>query len=165
MADNSLSQEFIKQRQERVYILYRSGMTQTAISKVLSISVPMVHSDIQAYVKMLYDSMKVTANLQKVIQVDRLDYLAERISTQVKKGDLKAVQVALNIAVNKSKLLGLDSEVSNKTEDFPVDVNFAEVSVDGEGEQSQNMNSVRLSEMDDETLKKLYFQNLQESSI
>lgn len=164
MADNSLSQEFIKQRQERVYLLYRSGMTQTTIAKALSLSVPQVHSDIQAYVKMLYESMKVTTSHQKIIQVDRLDYLAERISTQVKKGDVKAVQVALNISSSKSKLLGLDSELNSKTEDFPVDVNFAEVTIDSDGQEVES-SSAKLSDMTVEELKKTYFQSLQESSI
>lgn len=169
-------EDLIAVRQEKAYLLYRSGLTMTTIAKSLGVSQQTISEDIKKCVNQIQETIQLTSKQMRLLQLDRLQYLEERLATQIQQGDCKAIKVALDINLAKSKLLGLENpdEAIAIGSTFPIELPpisssgnaDVEEALSSAGETVPKSNKIvkkSPSQMSDEELKNYYFTMLQQS--
>lgn len=97
----------ISERREQAIQYRRAGLSLRAIAARLDVDVATIHEDIKV---MMAESIKENVNnaeQMRTLELERLDNMLLSIQSQVLKGDLKAIDRALRISEQRSKLLGL----------------------------------------------------------
>jgi hypothetical protein len=108
--------ERVAQRQEKAMSLRLAGGSFRAIAAALGITHMQAHRDV---VRALKESLRLrdgAADELRALELKRLDALLVACWPKASSGDCEAVRAAVRIAERRSKLLGLDAEVSSRLE-------------------------------------------------
>ena len=111
----------VQQRTKKALALKNSGATYAEIAEALGVSKSTVCTDIRTAIA---DITKEEADIQRQIEINRLDRLQRGVWEKALRGDIPAQQQALRIIDRRCRLLGLDLPQR-------VEVSTADVDLDG----------------------------------
>lgn len=109
--------ERIAERRTQVFALRLSGASYRQIGKQLGITPDTAWRDVTAVLKELQERSLKTADLYRTLELERLDTMLLSIMTQVRNGNLSAIDRALRISDQRCKLLGLNRPELTLTKD------------------------------------------------
>jgi DNA-binding transcriptional MerR regulator len=111
----------IIERRDQALQLRRAGLSIRAIALRLDVDPSTIHDDLKL---MLAEALKENTNNAeqlRTLELERLDGMLLSIQGQALKGDLKAIDRALRISEQRSKLLGLYAPINQAhTGDFSI---------------------------------------------
>jgi hypothetical protein len=114
-----------REREVKALELRKAGLSYPQIGKALGVS------QVAAYKIVMRVLQRYEANIQeetedlREIELQRLDRMLNAIEPKIRRGDLKAIAVAVRISERRSRLLGLDLPQKmehTSTPDAPVDL-------------------------------------------
>lgn len=102
------TEDAIEQRRSTVADLLINGWNAPKIARHLSVDPKTVYNDITAIRSQWRENQTHTYDEWVTKELQRLDYLEEKLDTRLSTGDPSALQVALRIQERRAKYLALD---------------------------------------------------------
>jgi AcrR family transcriptional regulator len=99
----------IEERRHEALELRKHGLSMREIAKRLGVGVATIHEDIrQALASAIAENVKEAESL-RTLEIERLDMYLSSMEKKLREGDTAAITVALRIAEQRAKLLGLNA--------------------------------------------------------
>lgn len=93
-----------QERQVKALELRRKGETYQAIANALGVTRGCAHGLVQGA---LVDTLREPAEAVRALELERLDFLSQKLETRIKAGEDKAINTLLRVMDHRARLLGL----------------------------------------------------------
>ena len=104
------------ERRSQALQLRLQGLSLRQIGTALGVSASQVGRDLEAVISEKQTKALSEIELSLELELQRLDYYLERLSSAIDEGDCKAISVAVKISERRAKLLGLDAPIRLQVE-------------------------------------------------